>query len=126
MPLYDFRCAEEHVFERYVKLEDFSGPQHCACGSLAQRELCAPRVMGSDTIEPCVGMDGKTHDSLSSLRATYKPSGNPRGESYIEIGSEKRPEHKPKQFDRKQRRDDLHAAIADVKYGRVAPTQTGI
>lgn len=90
---------------------------------IASSDFPCPMIR-RDAIEPCVGMDGKTHESLSSLRKSYRADGNPQGQNYIEIGNEKRPEHKPKEFDRKQRRDDLHAAIADVKYGRV-PTQTG-
>lgn len=42
-----------------------------------------------DQIEPCQSQaDGKWYDSLSALRATYKPSGNPQGKEYVEIGNE--------------------------------------
>lgn len=84
----------------------------------------APRVL-SDYIDPCMGADGKMHDSLASLRATYLPSGNPRGERFLELGNDKIPDAPPKKFDRKQRRDDIKAAIQDVKYGRVAPIPQG-
>jgi len=72
-----------------------------------------------DSIDPCRGMDGRMHDSLSSLRRTYRPDGNPQGERYDEIGNE---ELKPvtHTFDRAQRRDDIKAAIEDVRNGRVA------
>lgn len=44
-----------------------------------------------DSIEPVVSMaDGKTYDSLSSLRRTYRADGNPQGVEYIEVGNEKR------------------------------------
>lgn len=78
-------------------------------------------MISRDTIDPCRGMDGKMTDSLSALRRTYRADGNPQGENYTEIGNE---ELKPKEhkFDRAQRRDDIHAAIADVKAGKpIAP-----
>lgn len=42
MPLYDFRCAEGHEFERFVKLEAFDDAQECSCGAPCQRLLSAP------------------------------------------------------------------------------------
>lgn len=42
MPLYDFECQQSHKFERFVSLENFSDPQHCACGSPARRLISAP------------------------------------------------------------------------------------
>lgn len=72
-----------------------------------------------DTIDPARGMDGRMYESLSGLRRTYRPDGNPQGERYTEIGNE---ELKPvtHTFDRAQRRDDIKAAIEDVRNGRVA------
>ena len=119
MPLYDFLCAEGHRFDRLVKLANFDDPQHCACGAGAMRQLSAPRVI-SDHIEPCLGMDGKMHDSLASYRATLRADGNPQGENYIELGNE-RVKPVERKFDRKQRVDDIKAAIADVREGRVPP-----
>ena len=119
MPLYDFLCAEGHRFERVVKLADFDAPQACGCGEPAQRQLSAPRVV-SDQITPCLGMDGKMHDSLASYRRTLRADGNPQGENYIELGNERL---KPveRKFDRAQRREDIKAGIADVKAGRLPP-----
>ena len=43
----------------------------------------------SDTQEPLQSMaDGKYYSSKSAMRASYKPSGNPDGKSYVEIGTE--------------------------------------
>ena len=123
MPLYDFLCAEGHQFERLVKLADFEAPQACDCGCDARRLVSAPRIR-SDYIEPCLGADGKMHDSLSGLRATYLPSGNPKGERYLEVGDQNITPT-VREFDRKQRRDDIKAAIQDVKYGRVPPIPPG-
>ena len=60
MPLYDFRCAEGHEFERAVPLAEFAAPQSCGCGAPSRRLLSAPRVK-SDTTAPQMGADGKLH-----------------------------------------------------------------
>jgi hypothetical protein len=65
-------------------------------------------LIRSDRIEPVQSMaDGKFYDSLSALRATYKPSGNPQGEEYTEIGDA--PMRGPKEMPRmtKQEISDL-------------------
>lgn len=123
MPLYDFKCGVGHHFDRLVKLADFDVSQQCECGEDAVRQVSMPRIL-SDHIEPCMGADGKMHDSLSGLRATYLPGGNPQGERYIELGNEQM-KATPKTFDRKQRRDDIRAAMEDVKNGRVPPIPPG-
>lgn len=87
---------------------------------ITYRPRRAPMIV-RDSIAPCRGMDGKMTDSLSSLRRTYRADGNPQGENYTEIGNE---ELKPveRKFDRAERRDDIKAAIADVKAGKpIAP-----
>lgn len=123
MPMYDFLCGDGHRFERLVKLIDFDVAQSCECGEGAKRLISAPRIL-SDHIEPCRGPDGKMHDSLSGLRRSYRPDGNPQGERYLEVGDQTIKET-PKTFDRKQRRDDIRAAIEDVKNGRVPPIPPG-
>jgi len=67
-----------------------------------------------DTITPCLGMDGKMHDTLSGYRKTLLPDGNPKGERYVELGNESLPDFKAPEFDRKKRRDDIRAAISSV------------
>lgn len=124
MPLYDFKCAGGHRFERAVLLRHFDDPQHCDCGATSTRLLSAPRVR-SDVIEPRIGADGKWHDSLASYQYSLTPEGNPKGERYHEIGNEPQPEWKPPEFDRKQRREAIKAGIEDVKAGRVPPVVTG-
>ena len=73
-----------------------------------------------DSIDPMCGADGRMYDSLSALRRTYLPENNPKGERYFEIGNEELPSV-TYDFDPKQRRDDIKAAIEDVKNGRVPP-----
>lgn len=124
MPLYDFQCGEGHRFERLVPLAFFHVIQDCDCGSPAQRQVSAPRVL-SDTIAPIMGADGKLHDSLASYRHSLTPSGNPKGERFIELGTAKLPENTPPPIDRRKRRDAIKAGMADVKAGRVPPVVTG-
>lgn len=116
MPLYDYRCAEGHLFERFVSLADFTSVQACECGAVSQRLIGAPMVV-SDACPPRMGADGKLHDSLSSYRHSLTPEGNPRGERYFELGNEKLKtvEQKP---DPKKLRDDIRKSVAEVKQGR--------
>lgn len=75
--------------------------------------LACPVVI-RDTIDPVIGMDGKMHDTLSSYRKTLLPSGNPRGERYVELGNDSLPDFKAPEFDRKKRREDIKRAISEV------------
>lgn len=125
MPLYVYRCAEGHRFERFVALADFASPQTCDCGAQAQRRIVAPMIARPDTIEPIRGADGRMHTSLASYRASCQPGGNPRGERFVELGNEELPAFKAPEFDRKSRREAIRAGIADVKAGRVPPVVTG-
>lgn len=124
MPLYDFRCDNDHRFERFVSLASFGDRQECECGAGAKRLLCAPRVV-SDSIEPTLGPDGKLHTSLASYRHSCTPEGNPQRQTYHELGSDSLPPFKAPEFDRRKRRDDIRAGIQDVKEGRVPPVVTG-
>ena len=90
---------------------------------VARSNFPAPSIR-RDSIAPCLGMDGKMHDSISSYRRTLKANGNPQGETYIELGNESLTPVKH-EFCRKQRRDDIRAALADVKAGKpIAPPVT--
>lgn len=123
MPLYDLQCAQGHRFERYIKLAHFDDPQACDCGASAARMLSAPRVI-SDYIEPCMGMDGKMHDSLASYRKTLLPEGNPRGERYTEIGNERvKADVADERAEKAARVQEIKRAIHDVRSGNM-PTPT--
>lgn len=86
---------------------------------------CAPLVLTTDTLDqPVKSMaDGRYYSSKAGLRATYRPSGNPQGESYVEIGNEtsaiaSRPQRDPKGID-----DALHKALARYEAGeRINPS----
>lgn len=118
MPLYDFTCGGGHRFERFVPLAQFDDAQTCACGASARRGVSAPMVL-SDCIEPRMGADGKMHDSLASYRHSLTPEGNAKGERYFELGEKEELPSKTYEFDERQRRDDIRAAVADVKNGNV-------
>jgi hypothetical protein len=84
---------------------------------VTRSDLPAPMIVG-DTIEPTRSMaDGRIYTSKAMLRATYKPSGNPHGNSYTEVGNEKlKPKEKPKS-DRKAISDSVERAFAKVGLG---------
>ncbi len=55
----------------------------------ARSDLPCPMLI-SDHIDTVQSMaDGNYYSSKSSLRKTYRPSGNPEGASYVELGHEK-------------------------------------
>ncbi len=85
--------------------------------------LTAPMVI-SDTIEPVRSMaDGNYYSSKAALRSTYKPSGNPDGISYIEVGNDQpKTPVKPK-TDEKAIQASLEKALARYERGeRVTPS----
>lgn len=57
----------------------------------------APNVI-SDHMDPVrSAADGRIYDSKSAIRNSYKPSGNPQGARFIEVGNEyKKPYVPPK------------------------------
>lgn len=87
---------------------------------VARSSFPAPSIR-RDSIDACRGPDGRMHESLASLRRSYRADGNPQGETYTEIGNEPLPTPVEQKFDRRERRNDIKAAIEDVKNGRVPP-----
>lgn len=83
-----------------------------------KRSSLAMPYFRQDSIEPCMGMDGKMHDTLSGYRKTLRPDGNPKGERYLELGNDSLPDFEAPKFDRKKRRDDIKRTIAEVKSGK--------
>jgi hypothetical protein len=81
--------------------------------------------MSFDRIEPVVSQaDGKTYDSLSALRRTYKADGNPQGMNYIEVGNEDLTKFTPPKRDDAKAIEAIERAEADVLAGRAAPVMT--
>jgi hypothetical protein len=84
-------------------------------------DLPSPMII-SDTIEPTQSMaDGKFYTSKAAIRATYKPSGNKDGKSYIEVGNDSsvvnpKPFKRPKP-DRKEVRKSIEKAFSRVGIG---------
>lgn len=78
----------------YVMRDGKLVPKHQAAPlHRSQRSAFPTPSLRRDSIEPVQSMaDGKTYDSLSALRRTYRAEGNPQGIEYQEIGDEKRPD----------------------------------
>lgn len=104
MPMYDFRCADGHDFERMVLLADFDQKQACQCGATAQRLIRGVRIVRGFA-EPVQSMaDGKYYSSPAALERTYKADGNPQGVEYLCVGERvaepyKRPPKDEKKLD---------------------------
>lgn len=81
-------------------------------------DLASP-ILIRDFAEPVQSMaDGKWYSSKRALSRSAKAAHNPHGQDFIELGNEEMPfvEHKT---DEKKLRDDVRAAVADVKAGRL-------
>jgi len=39
VPLYSFRCPNDHNFERVLKVKDYDTLQYCDCGQKAKRQI---------------------------------------------------------------------------------------
>jgi len=98
-----------------------SWPPKCVSirSSARSDDLPVPNVI-TDSIEPVQSMaDGRYYSSKAALRATYKPSGNPQGESYIEVGNEATKPYTPPQPKIETAGIDaaLHKAVARYERG---------
>ena len=62
---------------------------HAAEPAFHKRSIHGCPMVISDAMEPAQSMaDGKVYTSKAAIRATYKPSGNPAGESFVEVGND--------------------------------------
>lgn len=82
-----------------------------------------PRFV-KDEIEPTWGADGKQYTSMSAYRKTLLPSGNPRGERFVEYGNEPVPTYEAPKFDEAKRVETIKQAIHDVETGNLPPVVT--
>lgn len=75
----------------YVLREGKLVAKHLAPRLPVQRSAFPTPMLRRDGIDPIQSMaDGKTYDSLSDLRRSYRADGNPQGIEYTEVGNEKR------------------------------------
>lgn len=44
MPVYQLKCENGHIFDRFLKLANYNDPQICECGSPAKRQITAPMI----------------------------------------------------------------------------------
>lgn len=83
-------------------------------------DLACPQIM-KPFAEPVQSMaDGKYYTSKTELARTYRASGNPSGQEFIELGTEtaKATEYVP---DAQERRAHVREAIRDVVTGNLPP-----
>lgn len=58
MPMYDYRCALGHRFERMLPLASYREPQECACGAPSRR-LILPTLISVENVEYDCPITGK-------------------------------------------------------------------
>lgn len=63
--------------------------------------------------------DGQWHDSMSSLRRSYRADGNPQGIEYTEVGDEDRKEPQRKRITKQECADLLDKAEAAISRGEI-------
>jgi hypothetical protein len=108
-------CGEMHWLSQWPDNHREAEPRRSS--------LPSPMVI-SDTIDPVRSMaDGKEYTSKAALRSTYKPSGNPDGISYVEVGNEKPTGVVKPKVDEKAIQESLNKALARYERGeRVNPS----
>lgn len=81
-----------------------------------------PRIHTGDEQEPTLSMaDGKMYTSKSAMRASYKPSGNPQGASFVEVGDDqsyKKQAQANRTPDPSLITESVDRAFADLQNGR--------
>lgn len=108
-------AEQRAAYKKGFDLIDWSKPiviERKSHTPVARSDFPSPMIGGDNLDKPCWGPDGKLHTSKASLRASYKPSGNPMGNSYIEIGNEKLPDPKPRAASDAEIDKSIHKALA--------------
>lgn len=44
MPIYEFKCNNGHLFDRFLKLANYNDPQTCECGAASVKLLSRPAI----------------------------------------------------------------------------------
>lgn len=102
-------CGETHWLSEW--------PHNHVEAESKRSHLSAPMVI-SDNIDPVRSMaDGKEYTSKAALRSTYKPSGNPDGISYAEVGNEVVGGKPAPKVDEKAIHESLNKALARYDRG---------
>lgn len=82
-----------------------------------------PRIHTGDDQEPLMSMaDGKMYTSKAKMRDSYKPSGNPQGATFVEIGDDqsyKKQAAANRKPDEALIRQATERAFADFSAGRL-------
>lgn len=81
-------------------------------------DMPSPMIVKDTLDQPLQSMaDGKYYTSKAALRATYRPSGNPQGNSYVEVGNEVQPITAEPKIDSKKIDDSLQRAMTRYSAG---------
>lgn len=75
MPVYEFKCASGHWFDRYLKLAVYDQQQSCQCGQPAVKQVSAPFVR-ADLPSYRSPIDGRWIDGKAQRREDLRKSGS--------------------------------------------------
>ena len=67
MPLYEFKCEAGHVFDEFLKLDEYDNPMTCECGKPAKRQI-TPTMINFDI----PNWDRYVSPSTGKLITSYK------------------------------------------------------
>ena len=104
MPIYEYRCHNDHKFDRFLPLERYNEPQICECGAETIKLLSASFVQ-PDMEAYLSPIDRSYVGSRSQHRKHMLEHG------VIEVGNEKLTNGFRKKYEPKNVKEDIVAAI---------------
>lgn len=75
MPVYEYKCAAEHLFDRFLKLAQYQEPQTCECGQAAVKIIRTPSTLRPDIPAYTSPVDGRWVNSRAQRREDLKRNG---------------------------------------------------
>jgi putative FmdB family regulatory protein len=89
MPLYAYKCSNNHKFDRFLKLKDYDQAQTCECNAAAIKQLSAPMIH-VDFPAYVSPASGKYITSRTERREDLKATGCVEYEPSLKAEQEKR------------------------------------
>jgi hypothetical protein len=106
MPVYEYKCEDNHIFDRYLPLDRYNEPQICECGKGSKKVLTGLYVQ-PDMEAYKSPIDGSYVGSRSQHRKHMKHHG------VIEVGNEKLKNPFRKKYEPKDVAKDIVSSIRE-------------
>ena len=108
MPIYEYRCAQDHVTDAYRTVDARHDCPPCdRCGASTEKIISRPSMTMPDIAGYRSTIDGTWIGSRSSHRDHLATHG------VVEVGNERLPDRKPVRVGGV--REDIHRAIAQLR-----------